>query len=147
MQIWSHLQDASCVLKYEAPSSISSSGFSCLWTWSCLLLPLDSSLSSSPYTAVRASSPDTAFILALPRALLDLCPTNPAFLALAVALLILTHCVQFVNLFLFSWPQFGLLFLILTVYPPKHLECPVFTSLFLNLFSLSRKLYKKFTLF
>lgn len=107
------------------------------------LLPLQLAL----HTAVRASSPDTAFVLALPRALLDLCPTNPAFLALAVALLILTHCVQFVNLFLFSWPQFGLLFLILTVYPPKHLECPVFTSLFLNLFSLSRKLYKKFTLF
>lgn len=98
--------------------------------WSCLLLPLLSSLSSSPDTQLLELAPQ-----ALPSSLHshEHCwisvPQTLAFLALAVALLILTHCVQFVNLFWFSWPQFGLLFLILTVYPPKHLECPMFPIL------------------
>lgn len=69
-----------CVLRPEAPSSISFAGFACSGLWTVELFAPASHPSPSqlvPHTAVRTSSPDTAFILALPRALVGLCFTSP----------------------------------------------------------------------
>lgn len=103
-----------CVLRPEAFHPQASRALDC-GLWSCLLLPLIPPLPSSSYTQLlERASPDTAFILALPRALVGLCLTNPGISSFSCCFVNSDSLCSVCNLFWFPWLQFWSLFLILT---------------------------------